>query len=72
MVEDVVKGTQADVRIMTLKRWDFPQTARLFPETGEALAADGNYISYNTHHFIHIEECVNEKEPPIRRAYYSL
>lgn len=69
---DVVKGRQADVRIMTLKRWDFPQTARLFPETGEGLDSDENYISYNTHHFIHIEECANEKEPPIRRAYYSL
>lgn len=74
MVEnvDVVMGRQADVRIMTLKRWDFPQTARLFPETGEGLVADENYISYNTHHFIHIEECSNEKEPPIRRAHYSL
>ena len=72
MAEDVVKGTQADVRIMTLKRWDFPQTARLFPKTGEGPAADGDYISYNTHHFIHIEECDNEKEPPIRRAHCSL
>ena len=72
MAEDIVKGTQADVRIMTFKRWDFPQTAGLFPETGKGLAADGDYISYNTHHFIHIEECANEKEPPIRRAHYSL
>ena len=72
MTEDVVKSTQADVRIMTLKRWDFPQTTRLFSKAGEGLAADGDYISYNTHHFIHIEECTNEKEPPICRAYDSL
>lgn len=72
MEENAKKDTQADVRILTLKRWNFPQTARLFPAEGEGPAAAGDYISYNSHHFIHIEECTNSDEQPIRRVHRSL
>lgn len=66
------KSPRADIRILTLKRWNFPQTARLFPPEGGGPATAGDYISYDSHHFIRIEECPQNEEPPIRRVHYSL
>ena len=71
MEENAEKNSRTDVRILTLKRWNFPQTARLFPAEGEVADA-GDYISYNSHHFIHIEECSQIEEQPTRRVHRSL
>lgn len=57
MGEKVEKKTGSDIRVLTLKRWNFPQTTPLFPSEREGLLAAGEYISYSSHHFIHIEEC---------------
>lgn len=72
MEKNDAKYPQADVRVLTLKRWNFPQTSRLFPLDGDGPTADGDYISYNSHHFIHIEECVDVGKQPIRRVHQSL
>lgn len=72
MEENTAKVPRADIRILTLKRWNFPQTTRLFPTEDEGSAAAGDYISYNSHHFIHIEECLQIEEQPIRRVHHSL
>ena len=72
MAENIATDSQTDIRILTLKRWNFPQTAHLFPTDGKEIAGVGDYISYNSHHFIHIEECLQTEEQPILRAYSSL
>lgn len=72
MAENMTTDSQTDVRILTLKRWNFPQTARLFPTDGKEITGVGDYISYNSHHFIHIEECLQAEEQPILRVYSSL
>ena len=69
MGENVEKKIGPDIRILTLKRWNFPQTTRLFPSEGDGSIATGDYISYSSHHFIHIEEC---EHTSIRGAYTSL
>lgn len=51
---------------------EFSQTARLFPPERGGPATAGDYISYDSHHFIRIEECPQNEEPPIRRVHYSL
>lgn len=72
MEESVPEGSKTDIRVLTLKRWNFPQTARLFPDSGGS-AADEEYISYNSHHFIRIEKCASIREKnPISWAYHSL
>lgn len=72
MEKNAAKDASADVRLLTLKRWNFPQTSRLFPTEGDSPATAGDYISYNSHHFIHIEECAHLDEQPIRRVHDSL
>lgn len=72
MEECIPEEPKTDVRILTLKRWNFPQTARLFPDSSNP-AADEEYISYNSHHFIRIEKCESTpKKNPISWAYHSL
>lgn len=72
MEENTLKTPQADVRVLTLKWWNFPQTTRLFPSEGKEVATVGDYISYNSHHFIHIEECPQMDDQPICRVHRSL
>lgn len=71
MTENPESASHADVRILTLRRWNFPQTTRLFPTKGISPAA-GDYISYDSHHFIHIEVCDKPPVQPICRAYQGL
>lgn len=71
MEKTYAKDSQADVRILTLKRWNFPQTTQLFPAEGNSPTVAGDYISYNSHHIIHIEKCPQMEAHPIRCAYHS-
>lgn len=72
MKDNNSKSSSVDVRCLTLERWNFPQTTRLFGAEGKDFVAAEDYISYSSHHFIHIEEGSAEVEQPIQRVYHTL
>lgn len=72
MEENSLKNSSVDVRCLTLERWNFPQTTQLFGAAGGNSITGEDYISYNSHHFIHIEEGRSELEQPIQRVYRTM
>ena len=72
MEENNLKNSSVDVRCLTLERWNFPQTTPLFGAEEESSVAGEDYISYSSHHFIHIEEGKSELEQPIQRVYLTM
>lgn len=60
-----------DIRILTLKRWNLPQTKSLKMCTGQRKL--GDYVAFRNYHFIDIAEVnVGQEEAPLVASYRTI
>lgn len=58
--EKMEKNELHDVSILTLKRWNLPQTQSVIRPSGGSL---GEYVSFQSHHFVDIHPVANSSIP---------
>lgn len=66
------KSKELDVRLLELKRWNFPQTNRILPVEGNKTVKYGDYVSFQSHHFIDIKIPDNANSSPLPAAYEQI
>lgn len=66
------ENNKIDVKIISLKRWNFPQTKSLYSTDPNLQIKHGDFVSFKSHHFIDIIDVDAENESPFLMAYNEI